>query len=51
MITIKTYNIIDLFSGAGGLSLGFKQTGKINIVAAAETIPMREKPTSVTLQK
>lgn len=36
MIIIKTYNIIDLFSGAGGLSLGFKQTGKINIVAAAE---------------
>lgn len=43
MITIKTYNIIDLFSGAGGLSLGFKQTGKINIVAAAENNPNARK--------
>lgn len=33
---IKTYNIIDLFAGAGGLSLGFRQTGRVNIVAAAE---------------
>lgn len=31
-----TYNIIDLFAGAGGLSLGFKQTGHVKIVAAAE---------------
>lgn len=31
-----TFNVVDLFSGAGGLSLGFKQTGKVNIVAAAE---------------
>lgn len=30
------YNIIDLFAGAGGLSLGFNQTGQVNIVAAAE---------------
>ena len=36
MTTIKTYNIVDLFSGAGGLSLGFLQTGRVNIVAAAE---------------
>ena len=27
---------IDLFAGAGGLSLGFQQTGKFEIVAAAE---------------
>ena len=36
MAFIKTYNIIDLFAGAGGLSLGFRQTGRANIVAAAE---------------
>ena len=30
------YKIIDLFSGAGGLSLGFMQTNRIDIVAAAE---------------
>lgn len=30
------YTAIDLFSGAGGLSLGFKQTGQVKIVAAAE---------------
>ena len=27
---------IDLFAGAGGLSLGFKMTGKFELVAAAE---------------
>lgn len=30
------YKVIDLFAGAGGLSLGFVQTGKFNIVVAAE---------------
>jgi len=30
------YKTIDLFAGAGGLSLGFKQTNKFNIIAAAE---------------
>ena len=30
------YKVIDLFAGAGGLSLGFMQTGKFEIVAAAE---------------
>ncbi len=30
------YKTIDLFAGAGGLSLGFQQTGKFKIVAAAE---------------
>ncbi|ERH31170.1 DNA cytosine methyltransferase [Alloscardovia omnicolens] len=30
------YTVVDLFAGAGGLSLGFMQTGKFNIVAAAE---------------
>lgn len=36
MIIIRKLKVIDLFSGAGGLSLGFKQTGKVDIVAAAE---------------
>ena len=43
MAFIKTYNIIDLFSGAGGLSLGFRQTGRVNIVAAAELNPHARK--------
>lgn len=30
------YKVLDLFAGAGGLSLGFFQTGKFSIVAAAE---------------
>jgi len=30
------YNVIDLFAGAGGLSYGFKQTGKFDIKVAAE---------------
>lgn len=30
------YKVIDLFAGAGGLSLGFKSTGKFELVAAAE---------------
>lgn len=30
------YKTLDLFAGAGGLSLGFQQTGKFQIVAAAE---------------
>lgn len=30
------YKVIDLFSGAGGLSYGFLQTGRFQIIAAAE---------------
>lgn len=30
------YRVIDLFAGAGGLSLGFRQTGKFEIAAAYE---------------
>lgn len=30
------FKTIDLFAGAGGLSLGFKQTGQFDLVAAAE---------------
>lgn len=33
------FKTLDLFAGAGGLSLGFKQTGKFKIVAAAEINP------------
>ena len=40
---MKKYNVVDLFSGAGGLSLGFMQTGRVNIVAAAENNPNARK--------
>ena len=33
---MKKYTVIDLFAGAGGLSYGFLQTGRFQIVAAAE---------------
>lgn len=32
----KKYKIIDLFAGAGGLSNGFQQTGKFEVVGAVE---------------
>ena len=32
----QTYKIVDLFAGAGGLSCGFFQTGRFDIVAAFE---------------
>ncbi|WP_214834894.1 DNA cytosine methyltransferase [Exiguobacterium sp. E4787] len=31
-----TYNIIDLFAGAGGLSNGFEQTNRFKVIAAVE---------------
>lgn len=40
---MQKYKIVDLFSGAGGLSLGFLQTGKVEIVAAAENNPNARK--------
>ncbi len=40
---MHTYTAVDLFSGAGGLSLGFTQTGRIEIVAAAENNPNARK--------
>ena len=40
---MQTYNVVDLFAGAGGLSLGFLQTGRVHIVAAAENNPNARK--------
>lgn len=40
---MKQYNVVDLFAGAGGLSLGFSQTGRFSIVAAAENNPNARK--------
>ena len=37
------YTVVDLFAGAGGLSLGFLQSGKYAVKAAFESNPaMRE---------
>ena len=33
---MEKYKVLDLFAGAGGLSYGFLQTGRFNVVAAAE---------------
>ena len=33
---MKKYNVIDLFSGCGGLLDGFMQTGRFNPVASVE---------------
>lgn len=35
-VSEKKYKLIDLFAGAGGLSNGFQQTGKFEIVGAVE---------------
>lgn len=35
-VSKKKYKLIDLFAGAGGLSNGFQQTGKFEIVGAVE---------------
>lgn len=32
----KKYNVLDLFAGCGGLSNGFEQTGRFNVVTANE---------------
>ena len=33
---MEKYTVIDLFAGAGGLSYGFLQTGRFQLIAAAE---------------
>lgn len=33
---MRKYKVIDLFAGAGGLSYGFLQTGRFDVIAAAE---------------
>ncbi|GAA7846987.1 hypothetical protein HpMS172_00550 [Helicobacter pylori] len=43
---MNQYNCIDLFSGAGGLSLGFADTNRFNILAHIEW----EKPMVTTLR-
>ena len=35
-MTDKKYNVVDLFSGCGGISKGFENTGKVNIVGAID---------------
>lgn len=40
---MKKYNVIDLFAGAGGLSLGFLQTQKYDIKVAFENSPYMQK--------
>ena len=40
------YSVIDLFAGAGGLSLGFTQTGQFQVIAAFE----KDKNASLTYQ-
>ena len=32
----KKYNVIDLFSGCGGISKGFENTGKVNLIGAID---------------
>ena len=40
---MKKYSVIDLFAGAGGLSLGFVNTGRYAIKAAFENNPTMQK--------
>ena len=40
---MAVYSVVDLFAGAGGLSLGFMQTGKFEIKAAFENNPNMQK--------
>lgn len=40
---MKKYSVIDLFAGAGGLSLGFVQTGRYEIKVAFENSPYMQE--------
>ena len=50
-IDMDKLNVIDLFAGAGGLSLGFQKTEMFNIVAAVEKDSMQKKRMNIILKE
>ena len=47
----KQYNVVDLFSGVGGLSYGFEQLEEFSILAANEVEPDIAWPTPSTIPR